>query len=84
MCNKVLKRGVIKMQYIIGPRDSSLKREQVFSLVFEAIGNVSKVEKYRQTKSGCLVISASESEAEKIAKDNPALFVEADVIHSRY
>lgn len=38
----------------------------------------------KQTKAGCLVIRATEYEAEIIAKNNPDIFVESDVIHEKY
>ena len=59
-----------------------------------AINNMGKVEtgkfdtatpaELKQTKAGCLVIRATEYEAEIIAKNNPDIFVESDVIHERY
>jgi len=83
-----------KQQYILGLKDGyNLKKEQVLNIVYSAINNVGKVEKLKQTKAGCLVIKrrrqslrllATEEEAEIIAKNNPALFVEADVIHEKY
>lgn len=74
-----------KQQYILGLKDGyNLKKEQVLNIVYSAINNVGKVEKLKQTKAGCLVIRATEEEAEIIAKNNPALFVEADVIHEKY
>lgn len=74
-----------KQQYIIGLKDGyNLKKEQVLNIVSSAINNMAKVEKLNQTKAGCLVIRATEEEAEIIAKNNPDLFVEADVIHERY
>ncbi len=74
-----------KQQYILGLKDGyNLKKEQVFNIVYSAINNMGKVEKLKQTKAGCLVIRATEEEAEIIAKNNPDLFVEADVIHEKY
>jgi hypothetical protein len=74
-----------KQQYIIGLKDgSSLKKEQVLNRVYSAINDMGKVEKLKQTKAGCLVIMATEEDAEIIAKNNPYLFVEADVIHEKY
>jgi len=84
-----------KQQYILGLKDGyNLKKEQVLNIVRgaiacaglppSAINNMGKVEKLKQTKAGCLVIRATEYEAEIIAKNNPDLFVEADVIHERY
>jgi len=72
-------------QYIIGLKDgSSLKKEQVLNIVSSAINNMASVMKLKQTKAGCLVIMATEEDAEIIAKNNPYLFVEADVIHEKY
>jgi hypothetical protein len=74
-----------KQQYIIGLKDgASLKKEEVLNIVSSAINNMGRVEKLKQTKAGCLVIRATEDEAERIAKNNPYLFVEADVIHEKY
>jgi hypothetical protein len=74
-----------KQQYIIGLKDgASLKKEEVLNIVSSAINNMGRVEKLKQTKAGCLVIRATEDEAEIIAKNNPYLFVEADVIHEKY
>ena len=49
-----------------------------------AINDMGKVEKLKQTKAGCLVIRATEEEAEKIALSNPDLFVELEIIHEKY
>ena len=74
-----------KQQYILGLKDGyNLKKEQVLNIVSSAINDMGKVEKLKQTKAGCLVIRATEEEAEKIAISNPDLFVEADVIHEKY
>lgn len=84
-----------KQQYILGLKDGyNLKKEQVLNIVRgaiacaglppSAINNMGKVEKLKQTKAGCLVIRATEYEAQIIAKNNPDLFVESDVIHERY
>ena len=74
-----------KQQYIIGLKDGyNLKKDQVLNIVSSAINNMGRVEKLKQTKAGCLVIRATEDEAERIAKNNPYLFVEADVIHEKY
>ena len=74
-----------KQQYILGLKDGyNLKKEQVLNIVYSAINDMGKVEKLKQTKAGCLVIRATEEEAEKIAISNPDLFVEADVIHEKY
>ena len=74
-----------KQQYILGLKDGyHLTKEQVLNLVSSAINNMGKVEKLKQTKAGCLVIKATEDEAEIIAQNNPDLFVEADVINERY
>ena len=84
-----------KQQYILGLKDGyNLKKEQVLNIVRgaiacaglppSAINNMGKVETLKQTKAGCLVIRATEYEAEIIAKNNPDLFVEADVIHEKY
>jgi len=74
-----------KQQYILGLKDGyNLKKEQVLNIVYSAINDMGKVETLKQTKAGCLVIRATEYEAEIIAKNNPDLFVEADVIHERY
>jgi hypothetical protein len=76
---------VKKQQYILGLKDGyNLKKEQVLNIVYSAINNMGKVEKLKQTKAGCLVIRASEEDAFLIAKNNPYLFVEADVIHEKY
>ena len=73
-----------KQQYILGLKDGyNLKKEQVLNIVYSAINDMA-IEKLKQTKAGCLVIRATEEEAEKIALSNPYLFVEADVIHERY
>ena len=74
-----------KQQYILGLKDGyHLTKEQVLNLVSSAINNMGKIEKLKQTKAGCLVIKATEDEAEIIAQNNPDLFVEADVINERY
>jgi len=74
-----------KQQYILGLKDGyNLKKEQVLNIVSSAINNMGKIETLKQTKAGCLVIRATEEESEIIAKNNPDLFVEADVIHERY
>jgi hypothetical protein len=74
-----------KQQYIIGLKDGyNLKKDQVLNIVSSAINNMASVMKLKQTKAGCLVIRATEEEAEIIAKNNPYLFVEADVIHEKY
>ena len=84
-----------KQQYILGLKDGyNLKKDQVLNRVRgaiasaglprSAINDMGKVEKLKQTKAGCLVIRATEEEAEKIALSYPDLFVEADVIHEKY
>ena len=74
-----------KQQYILGLKDGyNLKKEQVLNIVSSAINNMGKIETLKQTKAGCLVIRATEEESEIIAKNNPDLFVEADVIHEKY
>jgi hypothetical protein len=74
-----------KQQYILGLKDGyNLKKEQVLNIVSSAINNMGKIETLKQTKAGGLVIRATEEESEIIAKNNPDLFVEADVIHERY
>lgn len=84
-----------KQQYILGLKDGyNLKKEQVLNIVRgaiacaglppSAINNMGKVENLKQTKAGCLVIRATEEEAEKIALSNPDLFVELEIIHEKY
>ena len=74
-----------KQQYILGLKDGyNLKKEQVLNIVSSAINNMGKVENLKQTKAGCLVIRATEEEAEKIALSNPDLFVELEIIHEKY
>ena len=74
-----------KQQYILGLKDGyNLKKEQVLNIVSSAINNMGKVENLKQTKAGCLLIRATEEEAEKIALSNPDLFVELEIIHEKY